>query len=86
MNACCHVIDIEIHEKPHLLVCNFEVCHELFEMDGLQFLDRLQFYDNLVLDKQIQTIVAWQSIAIIYHRERNLLVNFQSFFPQLIYQ
>ena len=62
----------------------FQISKKLFAINRLHFCNRLQFYDYLILNQNIQSQIYRQDVPIIYYRESHLVINLQTIFSELI--
>jgi len=77
---------IEINQQADLMITELQVRRNLSEMQRVQFFHRLQLNDDAFSDKEIDSIPRIDLNPVIYHRQPQLMVEFNAIFCELIPQ
>jgi hypothetical protein len=76
--------EVEVDEQSDAVPTEFEIRHQLSQMERQQFLHCLQFDDDAIFDEKVDAISSVESYVLINDRKFYLMTEFKSVGAKLI--
>ena len=83
-DSVAQVGNIEVDEQPELIATQFQVRQNLREMEGQQFLHRLEFHNYAVFDDEVDSIRCVELNAVVDDRKTHLMCERNAIFGELV--